>query len=1315
MPAHTSYEDIPTLAARLCGTPAALLVFLDQHQRWHRHTVGLAPLEGKGGTCFCAQAVCGRELYIVPDAAADPLFSADKLLRPPWSIRFYAGMPLYSPTGFPLGTLAVLDYRPRTLEPQQASALEMLAANVLATLAYDEAQQQLEKLREEKAQADRLLQERTARLDTLQRQTATGSWQLSLPEKRLDCSPQLYRLFGIDPPPPGEDINVFMSMIQPEDRERVLIAAERTLKHAVPLDVGFRMRRADGALRHLHMRAELLPDARAPQLLSGTTQDITERHQSDEHLRLLETCISRLNDMVMVTEADAGDEQGPRIVFVNPAFERLTGYAKEEVIGRSPRMLQGPRTQREELDKMKNAMLAQQPACVEVINYRKSGEEFWVEIDIVPVFDDSGRATHYVAVQRDVTERRQRVLELSRTNRALQLLRRCNEALIRIDDETELLGQICRLALEEGGYDFAWIGLVRDDSRKSVRPVAYAGELKDVERANQLDIRWSDADPHGRGPTGTAVREGRPVVCSDLLEEPSFAPWMDWLRREGMRALIALPLTHRGRVFGVLNLYLRTVRTFSDDEVKLMQDLAGDVSFGISHVRSQRRQRRLEEAILQVATSVSATTGTAFLEQLVRNLTDATGAQAGYVARLLPGEPARVRTMVAVVDGARADDIEYPVVGTPCERLLTEPTVVVPDSALERFPQAPAVAGVGASAYVGSRLVDSAGAPVGLLYVLFRAPLRQLDFVLSMFRIFAARAASELERQVADARIRDQASLLDKAQDAIIVCNPEHCIIFWNKSAERLYGWTAQEAIGRRKQTLLYRDPHEFDKPMQAVRRNGEWRGELRQTRKDGSDLTVEAHWTLITGENGEVQSVLAIHTDITARKAAEEKVQQLAFFDQLTRLPNRSSLMDRLQHALATCARSRRSGALMLIDLDNFKTLNDTLGHDKGDLLLTQVAERLSSCVRQSDTVARLGGDEFVVLLEDLSPVAEEAAVQAESTAEKILATLNQPYPLENYEHVSTPSIGVTIFPGTLGGGADVDDLLKRADLAMYQAKAAGRNAIRFFDPVMQAAVRHRLGLEADLRHAARANEFVLYYQAQVDRDGRQTGAEALIRWEQPRRGLVPPSEFIPLAEETGLILRLGEWVLETACALLAQWEKDPSAAHMTMSVNVSARQFRHPDFVQQVFGVLDRTGADPRRLKLELTESLLVEDIETTIDKMTALKRKGVGFSLDDFGTGYSSLSYLKRFPLDQLKIDQSFVRDVLVDPNDAAIARTIVALGQSLGLAVIAEGVETEAQRDFLAQQGCNAYQGYLYSEPAPAGDFLQQLRTPRAAAH
>lgn len=379
---------------------------------------------------------------------------------------------------------------------------------------------------------------------------------------------------------------------------------------------------------------------------------------------------------------------------------------------------------------------------------------------------------------------------------------------------------------------------------------------------------------------------------------------------------------------------------------------------------------------------------------------------------------------------------------------------------------------------------------------------------------------------------------------------------------------------------------------------------------------------------------------DITELKAAQVEIEHLAFYDSLTHLPNRRLLLERLQQALASSARSKSYGALLFIDLDNFKALNDTRGHDIGDALLQQVAQRLVSCVREGDTVVRLGGDEFVVMLEDLSDSSEDAAAQTETVGEKILTTLNQRYQLASYEHRSTPSIGVTLF---IGHQDSTDELLKRADLAMYQAKAAGRNTLRFFDPKMQAVVTARVVLEADLREGLRKNQFLLYYQAQVDGMGRLTGAEALLRWQHPQRGLVSPAEFIPLAEETGLIQPLGHWVLETACTQLVAWAMRPETAHLSLAVNVSARQFHRPDFAEQVLAVLDRTGVDAKKLKLELTESLLLDDVADTIIKMTALKARGVGFSLDDFGTGYSSLVYLKRLPLDQLKIDQSFVRDV------------------------------------------------------------------------
>ena len=438
---------------------------------------------------------------------------------------------------------------------------------------------------------------------------------------------------------------------------------------------------------------------------------------------------------------------------------------------------------------------------------------------------------------------------------------------------------------------------------------------------------------------------------------------------------------------------------------------------------------------------------------------------------------------------------------------------------------------------------------------------------------------------------------------------------------------------------------------------------------------------------------------DLSERKAAEEEINQLAYYDPLTRLPNRRLLMDRLQQALATSARHQRSGALLMLDLDNFKTVNETRGHDRGDALLLQVAHRLRGCVHEDDTVARQGGDEFVVVLEDLGDNPEEAAARSEETGQKILSALRAPYEVDGEAHHSSLSMGITVFSGLR---ETVDELLQRTDLAMYQAKSAGRDTLRFYDPQMQAAVSARAAMELDMRAGLAQSQFELYYQPQIEH-GRITGAEALLRWRHPSNGFISPAQFIPLAEESGLILPLGEWVLKSACERLALWAQQPGLAALSLAVNVSPRQFHQAGFVPQVLAALAGAGADGHRLKLELTEGLLLEDVEDTIEKMGQLRAYGLGFSLDDFGTGYSSLAYLKRLPLDQLKIDQGFVRDVLTDPNDAAIARTVVALATSLGLRVIAEGVETEAQREFLARNHCHAWQGYLLSPPVPVAEF------------
>jgi len=469
---------------------------------------------------------------------------------------------------------------------------------------------------------------------------------------------------------------------------------------------------------------------------------------------------------------------------------------------------------------------------------------------------------------------------------------------------------------------------------------------------------------------------------------------------------------------------------------------------------------------------------------------------------------------------------------------------------------------------------------------------------------------------------------------------------------------------------------------------------------REGETVWLTTNGIAMVSNDGTFLGYRGSNTDISERKYSEEKINGLSFFDQLTALPNRTLLLDRLKQAMAAGSRSGNYGALLFIDLDNFKTLNDTLGHEIGDSLLKLVAQRLSGCVREGDTVSRFGGDEFVVVLEGLSTDETDAATASELMAEKILASLNQPYFLGGINHRSSASIGITLFKGD---DTSIDDLMKQADLAMYKSKDAGRNNLSFFDPNMEHTLKERALLENDLRIGIEEKQFILYYQAQVVNHGHITGAEALVRWKHPKRGILSPMEFIPVAEETGLIIPLGEWILKTACAQLAEWSRIPKMADITIAVNVSARQFSQNDFVEQVLSTLRENGADPKKLKLELTESLFVQDVEEVIEKMVALKNEGVSFSLDDFGTGYSSLSYLKRLPLDQLKIDKSFVRDLLIDPNDAIICKSTIALAESMGLSVIAEGVETQEQHSALSEIGCFSYQGYWFSRPVPLNEF------------
>ena len=992
-------------------------------------------------------------------------------------------------------------------------------------------------------------------------------------------------------------------------------------------------------------------------------------------------------------------EGTPRLLAVNQAAVSMYGYSEAELLQTDLHQLVAAQADSAAPWPLPCTALLQQHS-------HRDGQLLDVEVSTRPTSFNGVRACQVMVT--DVTEQLRTRRELARVSRAQHLLSLCNETLVRATSETALLGDICQIAVDIGGYRIAWVGMARDDERKSIEPVAHASlDMDHADALNYLgtlNLSWSLANAGGRGPAGAAVRSGSAVISHNVANDVTLRHDLEKLQQRGVRALISLPLRHAEHTFGVLCLYSGEVLDVNVQETRLLQDLANDLAFGITGLRNRHEQQRLQASVLKVAAAVSASTGTAFFEQLARNMAEALGAQLGCVARLVapvhPGEEMAAVSLAVVSDGVLLANLKSNLTGTPSQRLLTQRQYLLAQNVQKFFPNAPLVQTLGAQAYAGMQLSDSQGAPLGVLFVLFRQPVTNPEFVLSTLQIFASRSAVELERQLADAHIRRQASLLDSAQDAIMVLDLQHHLLFWNKGAERIYGWPQEEVLGQSVSELICNDLADCKQASTTVLAEGSWKGEMEHKRRGGSTLDTEGRWTLVCNDDGMPESILCIHTDITQRKATERQIQHLAFYDALTGLPNRMLLMDRMHQALASARRHGQGGALLFIDLDNFKTLNDTLGHHKGDLLLQQVAQRLGTCVRSVDTVARLGGDEFVVLLEGLSAEQEMLARNARDVGEKILACLSKPYDLVGYQYRSTPSIGIAPFtslPDSSDDNTTVGELLKQADLAMYQSKTAGRHTLRFFDPHMQKVVSERAALEADLRTALAENQFSLHYQPQVDHQGRYTGVEALLRWAHPERGSVPPAQFIALAEETGLILMLGRWVLHTACQRLARWRKHPQLRHLTMAVNVSPRQFRHASFVQDVVRVLAVTGAPSSLLKLELTESQLVEDMDTTIATMTALRTYCVGFSLDDFGTGYSSLSYLKRMPLDQLKIDQSFVRDLLTDPNDAAIVKTIIGLSEGLGLSVIAEGVETVEQRDVLLAGGCRHFQGHLFGRP------------------
>ncbi|HEY9018661.1 bifunctional diguanylate cyclase/phosphodiesterase [Thiomicrospira sp.] len=576
--------------------------------------------------------------------------------------------------------------------------------------------------------------------------------------------------------------------------------------------------------------------------------------------------------------------------------------------------------------------------------------------------------------------------------------------------------------------------------------------------------------------------------------------------------------------------------------------------------------------------------------------------------------------------------------------------------------------------------------------------------VTGLFLLMIGLVVWRIMRHQEDLRI---AAAAFNVQEGILITDPKGHIVRVNQAFTHLTGYELADVIGKTPAVLSSgRQDKDFYAAMwQALLNHGHWLGEIWNRRKNGEEYFERLSIHAIYDRKGRVSHYVGAFFDITKNKMDQDEIRQLAFYDPLTQLANRRLLLDRIEHALAASHQLERYGALLYMDLDRFKALNDTKGHDVGDKLLIEVAQRLTQSVREVDTVARLGGDEFVVLFEGLNADKQKAAYEAEMLAEKIRLKLGEPYNLDGFEYQITPSIGIALFLDHQDGGSD--ETLRHADSAMYQAKSSGRNMIRLFDPTMQADLEKRLSLEEDLKTAIELDQFEVFYQPQINHHCRVIGAEALIRWHHPTKGQMSPADFIPIAEENGLILSLGDWVLKQSVSVLAKWREIPAFSKLTLSVNISAQQLQQIDFVEQIRAYIEHYQFDPTKLKLELTESMMLMDMQDSIDKMQRLKKLGVKFSMDDFGTGYSSLLSIKNLPLDQLKIDQNFVRDLFTDTNAEPLVRSILMMSKELGLSVVAEGVETREHHQSLMALGCREFQGYLYSKPVSYADLLTFL--------
>jgi diguanylate cyclase (GGDEF)-like protein/PAS domain S-box-containing protein len=901
---------------------------------------------------------------------------------------------------------------------------------------------------------------------------------------------------------------------------------------------------------------------------------------------------------------------------------------------------------------------------------KKDGSEILVEITSHPLIF-SGRNARLVTVF-DITARKRDEIEIRTLNRLLLMLTNINQAIVRRLNPVELFQEACTIAVRDGGFRMAWIGLIEEDDRH-VKPVASMGEVGDYLENINIDLQ----DPALNEPTIRAIREGHHAISHDVIEDESSRPWREKAFQWGYRGIVALPLTVNGSVIGNFSLYSSEVGVFNEREMNLLDKLAGDISFALEVAKSAQHKLETEQALEQSEALFQTLASTAPVGILRTDLNGNTlyvNASACIMAGLKPGKISPADwTQATHPDDRKRVQAEWKKAVRSQRGFSLEYRFLHPNGNITW------VKGQAAAEK------NSDGNFTG--------------FVGTITDITALKASEE--------SLRMSAAVFENTREGVMVTDADNRILMVNRAFSEISRYNELDAIGE-KPTMLASGRHDrafYHEMWHSLNEAGHWQGEIWNRRKDGDIHPVLMSISAIKNKAGQIMNYVGVFADISNLKASEAQLEFLAHHDPLTRLPNRLMLISRLDHAIEVSRRANTHLALLMLDLDRFKNVNDSFGHLAGDELLQQVAQRLTGRLRGVDTVTRLGGDEFTVLLQNMTQTDDAARV-----AQDIIKTLEAPWRLSNQVEVRlSASIGISLYPDH---ASNAHELLQHADAALYQAKAAGRGCARYFSESLTLAARDRFNLEARLREAIPRNELSVHYQPKIDiASGRTIGAEALVRWQDPAEGLILPARFISIAEETGLISIIGEWMMNEACLQGKRW-LDAGLPPLSMAINLSAHQLHHSDIVETLSAVLARTDFPPQLLELELTESILMQREAEIIETLNALRTMGISLAIDDFGTGYSSLAYLKSFPLDILKIDKSFVHDIETDQDDRAITATIIGIAHTLGLQVVAEGVETEEQLAFLRTHECDIYQGYLVSPPVPAEQFVEFIKSRNA---